>query len=84
MGAEQITFEEEITFEDLLAVEPAPLEPPMSFKQLLADGFPSQCGLQGLAAAIEQMPDPGPQFAEVRRRYLQMLEIQRRASKSTP
>jgi hypothetical protein len=24
------------------------------------------------------MPDPGPQFAEIRRRYLQIVELQRR------
>jgi len=75
MGAEEVTFEE------LMAAEPARLEAPMSFKQLLADGFPSHGGLERLAA-IEQMPDPGPQFAEVRRRYLQVLEIQRKASKA--
>jgi hypothetical protein len=71
MGAEEITFEE------LLTGEPARLGLPMSFKELLADGFPCQAGLAGLAA-IEQMPDPGPQFAEIRRRYLQIVELQRR------
>ena len=75
MGAEEITFEE------LLTAEPARLEAPISFKQLLADGFPCHGGLERLAA-IGQMPDPGPQFAEVRRRYLQVLEIQRKAPKA--
>ncbi len=75
MGAEEITFEE------LLAAEPPRLEAPISFKQLLAEGFPCHGGLERLAA-IGQMPDPGPQFAEVRRRYLHVLEIQRKASKA--
>ena len=70
---------EEITFEQLLAAEPARLEAPSNFKQLLADGFPCHGGLERLTA-IGQMPDPGPQFAEVRRGYLQMLELQRKAS----
>ena len=72
---------EEITFEQLLAAEPAQFEAPMSFKQLLADGFPCHGGLERLAA-IGQMPDPGPQFAEVRRGYLQVLEMQRKSSKA--
>jgi hypothetical protein len=73
MGAEEITFEE------LLTAEPVHLGPPVSFKQLLADGFPRHGGLEGLAA-IEQMPDPGPQFAELRRKYLQMVELQKRGA----
>jgi hypothetical protein len=70
---------DEITFEDLLADEPACGAPPATFKQLLADGFPHQGGLAGLAA-IEQMEDPGPQLAAVRQGYLQILKMQRRAS----
>ena len=62
----------EITFEDLLGAEPARAGPPTSFEQLLADGFPLQAGLEGLAA-IERMGDPGPQLAEVRRTYLQIV-----------
>jgi hypothetical protein len=73
MGAEEVTFEE------LVAAEPARLGPPMSFKQLLADGFPSHGGVEGLAA-IEQLPDPGPQFAELRRKYLQIVELQKRGA----
>jgi hypothetical protein len=72
----------EITFEDLLGGEPARVGPPASFEQLLADGFPLQGGLEGLLA-IAQMTDPDPRFAEVRRRYLQILELQRRAAKLT-
>jgi hypothetical protein len=77
MGAEEITFEE------LVAAEPARLGPPMSFQQLLADGFPCQGGLEGLCA-IEQLPDPGPQFSELRGKYLQIVELQKRASRSKP
>ncbi len=73
MGAEEVTFEE------LVAAEPARLGPPMSFKQLLADGFPSHGGVEGLTA-IEQLPDPGPQFAELRRKYLQIVELQKRGA----
>jgi hypothetical protein len=75
---------DDITFEELLAGEPTlrPTEP-MSFKQLLKEGFPYQGGLERLAL-IEQMPDPGPQLAEVRRSYLQILEMQRRGAKSAP
>jgi hypothetical protein len=70
---------DDITFEDLLANEPAPVAPPLTFKQLLADGFPHEGGLAALAA-IEQMEDPGEQFASVRRGYLQILKIQGRAA----
>jgi len=74
MGADEITFEE------LQAGEPARARPPTSFQQLLADGFPCQGGLAALAA-IEQMADPGPELAEVRRQYLQIVEVQRRGTK---
>jgi len=67
-----------ITLEDLMALEPADAAPRLTFRQLLADGFPRQGGLAGLAA-IEQMDDPGPQFAAVRRGYQQILKMQRRA-----
>ena len=50
---------------------------PPDFKELLAEGFPRHGGLEGLAA-IEKMADPGPQLAEVRQGYLQILKIQRR------
>lgn len=69
---------DEITFEELLACEPVRIKRPSSFKQLLADGFPCEGGLEMLAL-IEQLDDPGPQFAEVRRRYLQILDLQRGA-----
>jgi hypothetical protein len=72
---------DDITFDDLLGGEPGGVAPPMTFKQLLADGFPRHGGLEGLAA-IEQMADPGPQFAEVRQEYLQILKIQRRGPQS--
>ncbi len=71
MGAEEVTFEE------LLAAEPARLGAPVSFKELLADGFPCHGGLEGLAA-IERLPDPGPQHADLRRKYLQLVELQKR------
>jgi hypothetical protein len=67
---------DEITFQDLLAGEPAAAAP-STFKQLLADGFPPQGGLAELAA-IAQMEDPGEQFASVRQGYQQILKIQRR------
>jgi len=51
----------EITFEDLLADEPACATSPMTFKQLLADGFPYQGGPEALSA-IQRMPDPGPEL----------------------
>jgi hypothetical protein len=73
---------DDITFEDLLADEPDRGGRPMTFKQLLADGFPHKGGLEGLAT-IEQMRDPGPQLAEVRRQYLQILKMQRRAASKT-
>jgi hypothetical protein len=69
---------DEITFEDLLADEPAGGAPPMTFEQLLADGFPHKGGLAALAA-IEHMADPGPQLSAVRRGYLEILKRQRRA-----
>ena len=68
---------EDINFEDLLAGEPECGALPMTFGDLLADGFPRHGGLEGLAT-IENMADPGPQLAEVRRGYLQILKIQRR------
>jgi hypothetical protein len=68
---------EDINFEDLLAEEPGCSALPTTFKELLAEGFPRHGGLEGLAA-IEKMADPGPQLAEVRQGYLQILKIQRR------
>jgi hypothetical protein len=70
---------DDITLEDLVASEPALTRPtsPLSFKQLLKDGLPLHCGLQGLAA-IERLPDPGSRLAEVQRGYLQLLAQQRR------
>ena len=69
---------DDITFEELLTDEPAvKSSTPMSFKQLLKEGFPCQGGLERLAL-IEQMPDPGPQLADVRRGYLQILALQKR------
>ena len=68
---------DEITLEDLLDDEPASGAPPTSFRQLLADGMPLHCGLDGLAV-IERMPDPGTKLAPVRKEYLRLLEIQRR------
>ena len=41
--------EEEITIEELLAGESNGGAPPTSFRQLLVNGFPPQCGLEGLA-----------------------------------
>jgi hypothetical protein len=72
---------DDITLEDLAASEPALAPPtsPLSFKQLLKDGLPLHCGLEGLAA-IEQLPDPGSRLAEVQRGYLQLLAQQRRES----
>lgn len=70
---------EEISFEDLLAGEPASALPPATFKQLLADGFPRQGGLAGLAA-IEQMDDPGAQFSALRQEYLKIVKMQRRGA----
>ena len=55
-----------ITFEDLMGGESARATPPMTFEQLLADGFPHRGGLEGLAA-IERLPDPGPRLAAVQR-----------------
>jgi hypothetical protein len=70
---------EDINFEDLLAGEPGCGAPPMTFKELLADGFPLHGGLEGLEA-IEKMADPGPELAEVRQGYLRILKIQRRGA----
>jgi hypothetical protein len=71
---------DDITLEELQADEPAvKTTAPLSFKQLLKEGFPYQGGMEALAA-IERMPDPGPQFAEVRQRYLQILALQRRGA----
>jgi hypothetical protein len=70
---------DDITFEDLLAGDPACVAPPVTFQQLLVEGFPYKGGLEGLAS-IEQMADPGPQLAEVRQGYLQILKMQRRAA----
>ncbi|HUD27022.1 MAG TPA: hypothetical protein VMQ45_15145 [Burkholderiaceae bacterium] len=67
---------DDITFEDLLAYEPAGVAPPSTFKQLLADGFPHRGGLEGLAA-IQRMPDPGPELAAVQRGFLQILKLQK-------
>jgi len=72
---------DEITFEDLLDDEPGCAASPATFKQLLADGFPHKGGLAVLAA-IERLEDPGPQLAPVRQGYLQILKMQRRASRS--
>jgi hypothetical protein len=71
----------EITFEDLLGDEPGRAGPPMSLRELLANGFPRHGGLEALAA-IEQMADQDPRLAEVRQRYLQILELQRRGAKA--
>ncbi len=83
MDADETTLEHllagEITFEDLLDDQLACVAPPLTFEQLLVDGFPHQGGLEALAA-VEQMADPGPQLAEVRRGYLQILKMQRRAA----
>jgi hypothetical protein len=68
---------DDITFEDLLAGEPARPALPITFEQLLLDGFPHRGGLEGLAA-IGSMPDPGPRLAGVRREYLQILKMQKR------
>jgi hypothetical protein len=68
---------EDISFEDLVADEPACAAPPATFEQLLADGFPHRGGLAVLAA-IEQMQDPGPHLAAVRQAYLQLVKMQRR------
>jgi hypothetical protein len=70
---------DDITLEDLAASEPALMRStaPLSFKQLLKDGLPLHCGLEGLAA-IEGLPDPGTQLTDVRRGYLQLLALQRR------
>ena len=70
---------DDITLEDLLAGDPVCVAPPATFQQLLVEGFPYKGGLEGLKA-IEQMPDPGPQLAEVRQGYLQILKMQRRAA----
>jgi hypothetical protein len=67
---------DDITFEDLMGGESGREAPPMTFEQLLADGFPHRGGLEGLAA-IERMPDPGPRLAAVQRGYLQILKIQK-------
>ena len=67
---------EEITFEDLLAGEPASAAAPATFKQLLADGFPHKGGLAALAA-IEQMEEPPAQLAAVRQEYLRIVKMQR-------
>jgi hypothetical protein len=69
---------DEITFEDLLADEPACATSPMTFKQLLADGFPYQGGLEALSA-IQRMPDPGPELVAVQHGYLQILKMQKSA-----
>ena len=69
--------DDDITFEDLLDDEPTgPL--PASFSQLLADGFPRNGGMAALTA-IAQLPDPGTHLATLQRRYIQLLEKQRRA-----
>jgi len=70
---------EEISFEDLLAEEPAPAAPPATFKQLLADGFPHKGGLAALAA-IEQMEEPPAPLAAVRQEYLRIVRMQRRGT----
>jgi len=59
---------------------PACVAPPVTFQQLLVEGFPYKGGLEGLAA-IEQNGRSGPrQLAEVRQGYLQILKMQRRAA----
>jgi len=71
----------EITYEELFADdEPACPGLPKSFAQLLADGFPCQGGISALVA-IEQLPDPAPQFAAVQRGVRKLLEEQRAALK---
>jgi hypothetical protein len=70
---------DDITLEDLMAGEPSRVRPPVSFQQLLKDGFPYQGGLEALAA-IEQMPDPGPQLGDVRQGYLQIVAMQKRGT----
>jgi hypothetical protein len=70
---------DEITLEDLVASEPALTVStrPLSFKQLLKDGLPLHCGLEGLAA-VERLPNPGAKLSDVQRGYLQLLAQQRR------
>jgi hypothetical protein len=68
---------DEITFDDLLAGEPASPAIPQTFAELLADGFPREGGLPALAA-IQTMDDPGSRFTSLRNRYRQILELQRR------
>lgn len=68
--------DDDITFDDLLDDEAAG-DTPMSFSQLLADGFPRDGGMAELAA-IAQLPDPGKHLAALQRGYRQLLEKQRR------
>ena len=69
--------DDDITFDDLLDDEPTGGQP-MSFSQLLADGFPREGGMAELAA-IAQLPDPGKHLAALQRGYRQLLEKQRRS-----
>lgn len=68
--------DDDITFDDLLDDEPSS-GPPMSYSQLLADGFPRDGGMAALAA-IARLPDPGKPLAALQRGYRQLLEKQRR------
>lgn len=70
----------EISFEDLLGEEAARARPPATLRELLSEGFPCHGGLEVLAA-IESMSDADPRMAEVRKSYLQILEMQRRTAK---
>ena len=69
---------DEITFEDLLAAEPAGAARAGSFAQLKEDGFPAHGGMEALCE-IAQLAEPGPKFAALRGGYQQILEGQRRA-----
>jgi hypothetical protein len=72
--------EKEVTFEDLLDDDGACAAPPLTFEQVLACGFPYRGGLAALTA-ITQIEDPGPRLATVRQAYLQILSLQKRASR---
>jgi hypothetical protein len=75
MGAE-----DEITFNDLLAGEPATAVMPQSWAQLLAEGFPRGGGLAALDA-IQNLADPDSRSVSLRNSYQQILDLQRRAAR---
>jgi len=66
---------DDITFEDLLAAEPAASTAPTSFSDLRAEGFPHRGGIAELAA-IARLRDPGSKFAAVQHAYRDILEQQ--------